>query len=74
MSQGTSHSQAGDGAVNPASIRRLYITAKQLDSDLREFLEVFRQNGTAANYGALLVESLPLSWPVFCSNGDSCHV
>jgi hypothetical protein len=73
MSQAGSPSQVGDGAANPVPIRCPYITVRQLDSDLGDFLDVFTQNGTAANYGALLVESLPLNRHVIPSDRYSYH-
>jgi hypothetical protein len=71
--QGTSYSQVGDGVINPTPIRCPYITTKQLDGDLGEVLEIFRQNGIASNYGALLFESLPISRYAFKSNRLSCY-
>lgn len=73
MSQASVTSPIGDGTVNPVPIRCPYITTRQLDSDLGDFLDVFRQNGTASKYGAMLVESLPLNRHVIPSDRDRYH-
>jgi hypothetical protein len=74
MSHGISLSQVGDDTVNPAPILSPYLTSKQLDSDLGDFLEIFIKNGIAANYGALLIESLPESRYVMCLTLNNSYV
>jgi hypothetical protein len=74
MSHWISPSQVGDDALNPAPILRPYLTSKQLGSDLGDFLEIFIKNGTAVNYGALLIESLPESRYVLCLTLNKSYV